>query len=95
MIVLLRTVCRAMATKPSESNTTSIAMNGNEPEKGKASAKPKSKGRRKNSSKASTKKLLSRKEKLESVKKANQALLKALELMSQRNGTTANAESDV
>lgn len=84
-----------MATKPSKSDTTSIAMNGSESEKGQASVKPKSKGKGKKSSEGSAKKLLSRKEKLESVKKANQALLKALELMSQRDGNTANGESDI
>lgn len=84
-----------MATKPSSSDTIPITMNGNEAEKDQASVEPKSKGQGKKSSKASKKNLLSHKEKLESVKKANQALLKALELMSRRNGTTANAESDV
>jgi hypothetical protein len=74
-----------MATKSSKNHTSPTDMNGNEPEKCQDSAKPNSKIRARKGSKTSTKKVLSRQEKLESVKKANQALMKALELMSQRN----------
>lgn len=84
-----------MATKQSKNNTALTNINGNEPEKRKALAKPKSNIRGRKGSKALTKKVLSRKEKLESVKKANQALMKALELMSQRNGNTTNAQTDI
>ena len=46
-------------------------------------------------SKASTKKALSRKEKLEAAKKANQAMMKAWELIAQRNGSNADAQSNL
>lgn len=42
--------------------------------------------------KTTTKKPLSRKEKLEAVRKANAALMKAWELMSQRQSSETNAE---
>jgi hypothetical protein len=84
-----------MATEQSKKNIAPININGDELENREASAKPKSKTRGEKTSKASTQEVLSRKEKLESVKKANQALMKALELMSQRNGNKANDQGDI
>jgi hypothetical protein len=84
-----------MATEQSQKNIAPTDINGNEPEQREASAKPKSKIRGEKGSTASTPEMLSRKEKLESVKKANQALMKALELMSQRTGNKANDQGDI
>jgi hypothetical protein len=66
-----------MATKPTRNSTDPTST-----EDKAAKAKTKS------TSKKAAKKVLSRKEKLESIRKANQALLKALELMS-------HAQSDI
>ncbi len=57
-----------------------------------AESKPKTKSKK--SSRTSTKKMLSRREKLVAVKKANQGLMKALNLMSQRNSSTADTLGD-
>lgn len=58
-----------------------------------AELKPKTKSKK--SSRTSTKKILSRREKLVTVKKANQALMKALNLMLQRNSSTTDAPCDI
>lgn len=52
--------------------------------------KPKSKTNGRKTSKASIKKALSRKEKLEAARKANQAMMKAWKLISQRNDNGMN-----
>lgn len=83
-----------MATKVTKSDTEPTNTNGKAPKQRKTSTKLNLKTNNKNS-KASTKNVLSRKEKLEAVRKANQALMKALELMSQRNGNATDAQSDI
>lgn len=70
-----------------------ISLNSNAPEPQElARSKPRTKNKR---TQVSAKKVLSRKEKLEAVRKANQALMKALELISQRNGNVTDVQSDI
>lgn len=77
-----------MATKPMRSSTDPTSTEDNVPKRRRTSAKAKTRSTNKKAAKASAKRVLSRKERLESVRKANQALLKALELMS-------HAQSDI
>jgi hypothetical protein len=80
-----------MDTKSARGSTGTTPTNGNAPKRRRTSAKAKSKSTSKKAAKALEKRALSRKEKLDSVRKANQALLKALELLSQHNGNVTDA----
>jgi hypothetical protein len=71
-----------MATKPTRNSTDPTSTEDKAPKRRRTTAKAKAKSTSKKATKASAKGVLSRKERLESVRKANQALLKALELMS-------------
>jgi hypothetical protein len=84
MMGVSRNITTDMTTKTIASSPDSTTAS-NAPKRRKSSAKAKSKNTSKTIDKASDKKVLSRKEKLESIKKANQALLKAIALMSPHN----------
>jgi hypothetical protein len=77
----------SMAKKMSESNSDLSATNGSLPKGAKGNGK-------KGSKTSSKKRVLTRKEKLEAAKKANQAMMKAWKLISQRKDNGTDAESN-
>jgi hypothetical protein len=79
-----------MAKKLEKNNSDHSATDDGLSNGRKASAKADGKA-----SKASAKKVLSRKEKLEAAERANQAMMKAWKLISQREPDNTNGESNV
>ncbi len=84
-----------MATKTARGSVDPINASSSTPKRRKTSTKVKSESIDRKVATALEKKSLSHKKKLESVRKANQALLKALELMSQHSGSAIDAQSDI
>lgn len=84
-----------MATKTTRRSNRQKTASDDSQQQSQISSEPKSKADRRKPTKASTKKLLSRQEKLEAARKANQAMMKAWELISQRSGNGTDAKSNV
>jgi hypothetical protein len=84
-----------MARKLTKSVTDSAPTNGSKAKRDRASAKSKTSTNGRKTPKASGKKTLSREEKLEAIRKANQAMMKAWELISQRKNSEIDAQDNI